>query len=148
MCPPPPVLLELSDLETARGIASELAQRNTVFLVEDDDLVAGLVVRILARVGIPILRARNGAEAELLFSENQASISLAMLDCWLPDTSGTTLAHRLRRYTPALPVLLTSGHDQAGVDLLAEKGPTAFISKPYYPAELQQAVSDLMAVSR
>jgi two-component system OmpR family response regulator len=118
-----------------------------ILLVEDDDIVAGLVARILARRSKRVLRAANGAEGEKLFAENRTDIALAILDCWLPDLDGTVLCRRLRREAPALPVLLTSGCDNAEALRLATEDRTAFLAKPFYPSQVDRQVSALLGAA-
>jgi DNA-binding response OmpR family regulator len=115
-----------------------------ILLVEDDDIVAGLVMRILARRSKRVLRAASGAEGEKLFTENRAEIALVILDCWLPDTDGTVLCRRFRRDVPDLPVLLTSGCENAEALRLATEGRTAFLPKPFYPSQVDRQVSVLL----
>lgn len=118
----------------------------TVLLVEDDDIVAGLVARILARRARCVLRAASGAEGEQLFAAHRAEIALAILDCWLPDIDGTVLCRRLRRAAPGLPVLLTSGCENTEALRLAAEERTAFLAKPFYPSQVDRQVSTLLGV--
>ncbi len=115
-----------------------------VLLIEDDDVVAGLVIRILARRAQRVLRAANGAEGEKLFAEHREEIGLVMVDCWLPDVAGTTLCQRFRREAPDVPILLTSGCDNAEARRLAASSHTAFLPKPFYPAQVDHEVSVLL----
>lgn len=125
--------------------AAEPPAAEAVLLVEDDDIVAGLVERILARRFQRVLRAVTGAEGEKLFVENRAAIGLVMIDCWLPDVEGTILCRRLRRDAPGLPVLLTSGCDNPEARRLADDGITAFLPKPFYPAQIEREVGALLS---
>ncbi len=139
MCPSPAAAQE--------SIFIEPPACGVVLLVEDDDVVAGLVTHILARRAARVLRAGSGAEGEKLFSEHQAEIALAILDCWLPDGDGTVLCRRLRRAAPELPVLLTSGCDNAEALRLAGEGRTAFLPKPFYPAQVDRQVTALLSLA-
>lgn len=116
----------------------------TVLLIEDDDVVAGLVSRVLARRAQRVLRAANGAEGEKLFAEHRDEIEFVMVDCWLPDVAGTTLCARFRREAPALPMLLTSGCDNAEARRLACDSHIAFLPKPFYPVQVDQEMTALL----
>ena len=124
--------------------AFEAPVRNLVLLVEDNDCVAGLVTCILGRGGRRVLRARDGAESELLFAAHAREIACVMLDYRLPDTDGASLCARLRRQRPDLPVMFASGQDYAGQRTFAD-GITRFVAKPFLPAELAREVSALLA---
>ena len=124
------------------------AVRDTILLVEDDAPVAMLLTHILARTDRRVLRARDGAECRHLFEQQSASVALVFMDCGLPDIHGGSLCRQLRAVVPGLPMLLTSGRAQPGlVALLEPDGPTAFISKPYLPAEVLRHVRTLLGVS-
>lgn len=118
--------------------------RDVVLLIEDDDGIAGLLQCILARRGQRILRAKNGAEAERYFADHGESISLAVVDCRLPDTHGASLCQKFRGLAPQLPVILTSGRNNAALaDLMSGSGPTAFLAKPFFPAQVERAIASL-----
>jgi CheY-like chemotaxis protein len=115
-----------------------------VLLIEDDELVADIVERTLIRFGKRVLRARDGTEGALLFAEYESEIALVILDCGLPDIDGIALCRVLRHHAPALPVILTSGWDNEAARLLAEDGPTAFLPKPFFPAQIEEQVAALV----
>lgn len=116
-----------------------------VFFVEDEDYIADLMGVIFERAGLRSARARDGAEAVRLVAENHGEIALAMVDLCLPDIGGEELCRRLRELRPGLPVLLTSGRDMETIlNALASGGPTAWISKPYRPAELVKQVRAML----
>lgn len=134
------------DPEAAPGgnVSANASGRNAVLLVEDNDTVAGLVTHILVRRQRRVLRARDGAECVRVFTEQVSSIALVILDYQLPDTDGMALCRELRRRWPDVPVLLTSGKDRSrDVDLEA-CGATAFLPKPFRPAEVEQKVAALL----
>ncbi len=125
-----------------------LAVRDLLLLVEDDLPVATLLMHVLARSGRRVLHARDGADCLRLFDKNAAAIRLVFMDCSLPDIHGGTLCQRLRATLPGLPILLTSGRGQPGlVALLAADGPTAFLPKPFLPADLLRQVEAVLAIA-
>lgn len=115
-----------------------------MLLVEDDDTVAGLVAHILTRVRRRVIRARDGAECLRVFTENTDAIALVILDCRLPDVDGAALCRELRRRSPNIPVLLTSGKDRSREADMSANGATAFLPKPFRPAEVEQKVAALL----
>ncbi len=125
-----------------------VAEAGLVLLVEDEDFIADLMVLVLSRAGVPCRRARDGAEALRMVTENGAGISLAMVDLCLPDMVGDELCRQLRALHPGLPVLLTSGRDlERFQHALEEGGPTALLAKPYRPAELLRQVRAMLPVA-
>ncbi len=118
--------------------------RDVVLLVEDDESVACLVERILASLPARVMRVRTGAEAEIAFAETTASIAIVMVDYGLPDMDGRVLCQRLRRLSPQLPVLLTSGCAESKEPALGGDGPMVFLPKPFFPGEVRQQVNALL----
>jgi len=122
----------------------EMSVRNVVLRAEDNDFVAGLVGRILARIGLTVLRVETSARCERLFAERQAEIALVMLDCRLPDGDGVALGQRLCERAPGLPLLLMSGREHAGARSLAAAGKAVFLAKPFFPGQLDERIATLL----
>ena len=74
-----------------------------VLLIEDEEMVADLVERLLVRLGKRVLRARDGAEGAQMFAEYEHDIALVMLDCCLPDIDGVAMCRVIRQHAPNLP---------------------------------------------
>ncbi len=127
--------------------ADEAATRQgVVLLVEDEDPLAELLTTLLTRMKVRVLRAADGAQAVKLFIEHRATISLAFVDCHLPDTGGAELCRDFRDRAPGLPLLLTSGRDQRALEIqLAAGGPCQFLPKPYMPGDVMRRVSAMLA---
>lgn len=118
---------------------------HSVLLVEDEDSLGDLLMHLLGRINVRVIHATDGATGLQLFAEHKASISLAFVDCRLPDMDGGELCRRLREMQPRLPLLLTSGRDQRGlVGLFSPGGPAAFLPKPYMPADVMRHVNALL----
>ena len=118
---------------------------NLVLLVEDDDIVAGLMTHILSRAKLRVGRARNGAECRQRFEEHRGTIALIILDCRLPDTDGTALCRELRESAADVPMLLTSGRDESHAAVIEDGTATAFLAKPFRPLDVQHKIAALLA---
>lgn len=127
--------------------SDQKARGDLVLLVEDDDILAEIVVHILSRIVPRVIRAKDGTEAAQLFAENESEISLIMLDCCLPDIDGVALCRVLRRIAPDLPVILTSGWDHPDAKSLTQQGPTVFLAKPFLPSQIEQHVKALLGTT-
>lgn len=122
--------------------------RDTVLIVEDDDNIAGLLSCILARDGFRVLRTRLAGEAHALFDDQGERIALILVDCTLPDCNGGVLARQLRARVRRLPVLFVSGRDLTALrETLAEGGPTGFVAKPFFPADVLRHVRALIGAA-
>lgn len=119
-----------------------------ILLIDDDDFISDIVEQILTRSGKRVLRARNGAEGNRFFEAHKAEISLVMLDRFLPDLDGVSLCRALRQKSAHLPMILMSGMDVPAAAELAAKGPTVFLSKPFFASQVRELVaSQLSAVT-
>ena len=116
-----------------------------VLLVEDDDSLSDLLKHLLGRMQVCVFHAPTGAAALKLFVEHRSAITLAFVDCHLPDTEGGELCDQLRALSPSLPLLLTSGRDQRALEArFGVSGPCSFLAKPYMPAEVMGRVKSML----
>jgi DNA-binding response OmpR family regulator len=133
----------VADLPAPPSEAAPL--RDTILLVDDDDLVASLVARLLERGRWRVIRAIDGAGAEYAVSQHGPAIALALVDGRLPDTEGAPLCERLRAVVPGLPVLLVSGRECSSLACaLAAGGPAAYLAKPFMPLDVLRQVQSLI----
>ena len=108
--------------EPARG------HGETVLLVEDESLIAGLIAEALADHGYQCLEARDAHEAMAIADSGQR-IDLVVTDIGLPGgIDGLTLAAHLRSRSPGLKVLFASGH--ADADAVQAQG-SPLLQKPF-----------------
>ncbi len=115
-----------------RRPARPVGGSETILLVEDEDSVRRLAVRILEGNGYRVLAATCAAEALRLWDRHGSSIDLLVTDLVLPDVDGQELAGRLRRTRPGLPVLAMSGYTEtASLRTDPLRSTTAFIAKPF-----------------
>jgi PAS domain S-box-containing protein len=136
--------------EAARPGESDLPMEllegsETVLLVEDEEVVRNLCVRILERLGYRVMQASNGDEAIALAMGYEERIDLLMTDVVMPGMHGRELANRLTRIHPETRVLFTSGYtDNAIVHHGVLDEGVSFIGKPYSPSALARKVRDVL----
>ena len=117
----------------------------TVLLVEDEEIVRDLGVRILAGLGYRVMHAGTGDEAIALAMEHGERIDLLLTDVVMPGMSGRELANRLTRIHPETRVLFTSGYtDNAIVHHGVLDEGVSFIGKPYTPSALARKVREVL----
>ena len=113
----------------------------TLLLVEDEDAVRSLAVRILSEYGYKVLSASNGNEALQTIRDAPVALDMLVTDVVMPGMGGPELAVKARRIHPDLPVLFVSGYaDQR--DRIGEilEHDASFLRKPFSPVELARAV--------
>ena len=81
-----------------------------ILLVEDDEMVRSLVVRILSSLGYQTVEAEEGHEACKII-EGPARIDLMITDLVLPKgMNGAVLAREAREHRPGIKILFMSGY--------------------------------------
>jgi len=113
----------------------------TVLLVEDEDMLRGLLAKFLRLYGYTVLEARHGGEALLTCERHPGPIHLMVTDVVMPQMSGRELADRLNPLRPEMKILYMSGYTE---DALVRHGvadaSVAFLQKPFRPIELVRRV--------
>jgi PAS domain S-box-containing protein len=117
--------------------------KETVLLVEDEDIVRSLTERVLVAGGYRVLSASHGQEALDLLATAGGEVDLLLTDVVMPGMSGTELAECLTAARPDLRVLFTSGYSTETV-WERDGDRTGFIAKPFTPEGLRQAVRTLL----
>jgi CheY-like chemotaxis protein len=112
----------------------------SVLLVEDDDEVAALVTEMLEELGYEVTRTASAAAALGALSNGRA-IDLVFSDIMMPGgMNGVELARELRSRRRNLPVLLTSGYEEAARAGAKAEG-VRILAKPYRLDELATALA-------
>jgi PAS domain S-box-containing protein len=117
----------------------------TVLVVEDEDAVRKLAVRVLEREGFQVLAADNGANALDVMEAHNGAVDLVLTDMVMPEMGGRELAWHVRRRRPGVPIVFMSGYDDALVSGSGAEG--EFLAKPFTPAKLASRVSELLRPS-
>jgi DNA-binding response OmpR family regulator len=119
--------------------------KETVFLIDDDDMIADVSEMILKKSGYDVVIAKSGKEAIEVYKENHRRIDMVILDMILPDMGGGDTYDRLKEINPETKVLLTSGYDKdyQGGDIM-ERGCDGFIQKPFNMNELLEKIRGIL----
>ena len=126
-------------------VAPQDAGVKTVLVVEDEDVVRGLVRQVLEGAGFEVLVARNGEEAFALAAEHHVDVLLS--DLMMPNLGGQEVAARLRASHPELRVVYMSGYAESGLFSDGALPPgTAFLEKPFTFSELIEKVQGVLTV--
>jgi signal transduction histidine kinase/CheY-like chemotaxis protein len=115
-----------------------------ILLVEDEDMVRGLARMILETSGYVVIEASNGREGLTMCETNEGPIDLLLSDVVMPELSGRELAELAVKLRPGMKVMFMSGYTH---DIILKEGVqkgTAFLPKPFTPAELAQKVRETL----
>jgi len=117
------------------------AGRETILLVEDEDLLRQLLTTILNRLGYEVIAAPSGREALDLVSRTRQPLHLLLTDVVMPGINGRELAEHLLVIRPGLRVLYMSGYtDDAVLRHGLSVASVNFIQKPMTPNALAAKV--------
>jgi CheY-like chemotaxis protein len=134
------------ELESSGAWTLQQPRRSaTILVVEDDDLLRPLIVRVLRRNGYATLEAASNAEAEERALAHGEAVQLLLVDVGLPTTGGPELVVRLKQRWPRVKVLFMSGF---GRTELAERGLRPgpdLLEKPFSPVTLLERIEAILA---
>jgi two-component system cell cycle sensor histidine kinase/response regulator CckA len=99
--------------------ASEVDHRTlggeTVLVVEDENAVRDLTVRMLKQLGYVVLAAASGSEAVAISNAYADRLALLVTDVVMPQMSGRQVADALLAARPDIKVLYLSGYTESTV---------------------------------
>ncbi|MFQ6008348.1 MAG: response regulator [Candidatus Zixiibacteriota bacterium] len=117
----------------------------TVLIIDDEEMIRDLALKILTRAGFDVLTAPTGQSGLELYAEHQSQVDLVLLDLTMEDMPGLETLKRLREVSPDLPCLISSGSVPGIYDLPEElKHNVQFLQKPYRANQLTEAVNQML----
>jgi CheY-like chemotaxis protein len=119
--------------------------RETILLVEDEEMVRNLTCEVLQTCGYRVLSAANGEEACEISSNFESDIDLMITDVVMPQMGGRDLAERLAATRPNTSVLYMSGYTDDAIvrhGVLDKNMP--FLQKPFSPDSLARKVKEVL----
>ncbi|MBB6181057.1 response regulator transcription factor [Pseudorhizobium flavum] len=113
-----------------------------VLVVEDDEEIASLLEKYLARAGYRTTKASTGLTA--LAHVTRLQPDLILLDVGLPDMDGFDLLTKVRAHSN-VPVIFVSAMDDSTDKLLGLKlGADDYVTKPFNPQEVMARVGAVL----
>jgi len=125
--------------------APKFESGGTVLLIEDEVMVRNMARIMLTRLGFKVLEAKDGVEAVGIFRQHQDEIRCVISDLTMPRMNGWDTLAALRRISPDIPVILSSGYNETRV-MAGEhpERPNAFLGKPYQLKGLSDAINRVL----
>ena len=114
-------------------------EATTILLVDDEQSVRSIVMKILQRAKYKVLEAENGEAAIRIADSHPDKIDLLISDMYMPGLRGPEVAVAIAPKRPGLRVLFMSGYadqdSRSGVPIGAN-----FLNKPFSGKELTAKV--------
>ena len=130
--------------ESRRPVASELRGSETILVVEDEQAVRSLVVRMLRSLGYWVLEASRADEALMVCLRHKGPVHLLLTDVVMPQKSGRDLLDHLRPLRPDIKVLFTSGYTEEALHRRVLERNAPFLQKPFTEEVLARKVRDVL----
>ena len=117
----------------------------TILLVEDEEVVLDVGIKMLGKMGYNVLAAKNGEEAIVLYKEKQYTIDMVILDMVLPEMGGGEVYDLIKEINPDVRVLLASGYSLDGqAKQILSRGCNGFVQKPFNLRELSVKIREIL----
>ena len=117
-----------------------------ILVIDDDAAVRRVIRRILASKGHEVIEAESGVGGVKLFKDERPD--LVVTDIFMPDQDGIETISELRQIEPDIRIIATSGggssKDPIYLDFSVQLGADIALLKPFKPADLLQAVANLL----
>ena len=131
------------------GIRTELplmGLRRTILVVEDNPINREMLVQMLSQ-DYDVLCAKDGEQGIALLTENYRTLSLIILDVYMPRCDGFQFLARTREdpLLASVPVIVATGSDKPEDEARClELGAMDFITKPYNLRGIQGRIRNLI----
>jgi FixJ family two-component response regulator len=101
-----------------------------ICVLDDDSSVLSSLKELLASDGFEA-ETFDSPDEFLAYTQDHA-VKVAVLDVWMPTTSGIEVQERLQELSPETQVILITAREEAAVRAVAlEAGALAFLVKPF-----------------
>ena len=117
----------------------------TILLVDDEQTVIDVGRELLGKLGHKVLLATGGREALNVCKANEDRIDLVILDMIMPEMGGSEVYNQMKKMSPDIKVLLSSGYsiDGQATEML-KRGCDGFIQKPFSMQKLSGKIRGIL----
>ncbi|MCF7809495.1 PAS domain S-box protein [bacterium] len=119
--------------------------KETILVVEDDEDVRNLAVKVLTRLGYKVIQAASGADALQLCKKMNKPVDLIVTDVIMPIMGGVEMVNCLREIWSDIKVLYMSGYTFEAIAHHGLINPEKLdMQKPLKPLVLAQEVRKML----
>lgn len=122
------------------------AGKETILLVDDEDMILDVASEMLKALGYRIITAQNGSAAVNLYKQKKEHIDLVIIDMVMPDMNGGEVFDEIKKINPHSKILLSSGYSLNGqAGRIMERGCDGFIQKPFTMSDISRQLRKILA---
>jgi CheY-like chemotaxis protein len=143
------LLDDVKDLSREQLFAEAVATLPSCLVVEDDELIAHVLVHLLTREGYRVQRCADGRAAQQVIELATEPPGLILLDVMLPYVDGYELIRiiRAQKLWTAVPIImLTAKQQEHDIVRALDAGATDYVVKPFQPNELMARLRRILRV--
>ena len=123
--------------------------RELILIIDDEALIVTLAKRMLTDAGYRVVTSAEPFQALEIFKQLKDEVDLVILDFTLPIMDGSEVFDALRKITPNVAVMLSSGFaEQDKVRAMLSQGLRGFLPKPYTQEKLLSQVRSTLDAIR
>ena len=145
-----PLTDEVSESSTvSTGSVEDYQGSENILFVDDQEFVTKAVKNCLEQLGYSVTDVLDGQTALDIFTKDPDFFDLVVTDQTMPKMRGDSLARKLLKLRPALPIILCTGYSEA-VSSAGSKaiGISALLHKPTEPEKLGRVVREVLNKAR
>ena len=116
-----------------------------ILVVEDEEQVRSLIVRLLQKRGYEVAQAHNGSEAIDLLTGAVGEYALVISDLVMPVMGGAALLREIRMLRADLPFLCMTGYSRDEVAAAGNLEGAQLIEKPFTPSSLMAKIDEILS---
>ncbi len=121
--------------------ATDLSGKETILLVDDEDMLLTMGNKVLSTFGYRVITATSGQKALEILDRNDPQIDLVITDLVMPAMSGRELVERIQRTAPGMRILCMSGYAWPS----AQVSDQPYLQKPFTAQGLLLKVRQVLA---
>jgi PAS domain S-box-containing protein len=140
-----PVAGELVTEAAPEKVSLPIGAGEWVLVVDDEEAILAIMRATLENYGYKVSTATSGPEAITRFAQNTTDFSLVITDLDMPFMDGHATIETLRKISPGLKFIITSGAEKETEEVRPQARADEFIAKPFTSETLIKAVHKILA---
>ena len=119
--------------------------KQTILVVEDEEMVRGLICEVLRREGYRVVPCSDAAEGIDASKRHGPGIDLLLTDVVMPGMNGPEMATRIQENLPQLRVVFMSGYSQQALSKEVQVDRSfEYLQKPFTLKTLTQKLTKVL----